>query len=99
MQLFPYYISGICGILKPVTEHIRSGVPSQLFIENQECLKGNKPFSTKTSSTVALQPVTEKPFPFPLTESEDVMSPMASRNRKQGMGKETNSKMAAVALQ
>lgn len=39
MQLYLYYITGICGILKPALEHIRSGALGQLFIENQECFE------------------------------------------------------------
>lgn len=69
MGLYGYYISGICGLLKPLLEHIGSGALCQPFIENQECLEGNQPFSTKTSSARALRPATEKPFGFPLTES------------------------------
>lgn len=52
MQLYLCYISGICGGLKPVLEHIRSGALGQLFIENQECLEGNKPFSNRSGQVL-----------------------------------------------
>lgn len=75
-------ISGIGGTSKPVPEHARSAALFQLLVEKGGCLKGKKPFSTKTSSARALRPVSQKPFAFPLTESEHVTSLMTSGNRK-----------------
>lgn len=65
-----------------ILEHAHSAALFQLLTEKGGCLKGKKPFSTKTSSARALRPVSEKPFAFPLTESEDVTSLMTSGNRK-----------------